>query len=76
MANQPEKELPAVFDLLKVSISKADPVQDKSQPLTGLAFSAVTGAVAAGELSGNADELATVVCTGSRYLTGGLLVKW
>ncbi len=51
MANQPEKELAAVFDLLKISISKPDPVQDKSKALTGLVFGAVTSAVAAGELS-------------------------
>ena len=30
MANQSDKELAAVFDLLKISLSKADPTLDKS----------------------------------------------
>ena len=52
MAAQSEKELAAVFDLLKISLSKADPTLDKSNALKGLVVAAVGRAEAAGELKG------------------------
>ena len=68
MADQSDKELAAVFDLLKISLSKADPTLDKSNALKGLV-------AAAGELKcGNPNQIATDVCTTLRHLTGGLLV--
>ncbi|KAL3143900.1 hypothetical protein ABBQ32_003715 [Trebouxia sp. C0010 RCD-2024] len=52
MADQSDKELAAVFDLLKISLSKADPTLDKSNALKGLVVAAVGRAEAAGELKG------------------------
>ena len=52
MANQSDKELAADFDLLKISLSKADPTLDKSHALKGLVVAAVGRAEAAGELKG------------------------
>ena len=76
MADQSEKELAAVFDLLKISLSKTDPTLDKSNALKGLVVAAVARAEAAGELkSGNTNQIATDVCITLRYLTGGLLTS-
>ena len=76
MADQSEKELAAVFDLLKISLSKTDPPLDKSNALKGLVVAAVARAEAAGELkSGNPNQIATDVCITLRYLTGGLLTS-
>ncbi|KAL0052863.1 hypothetical protein WJX82_008900 [Trebouxia sp. C0006] len=76
MADQSEKELAAVFDLLKISLSKTDPTLDKSNALKGLVVAAVARAEAAGELkSGNPNQIATDVCITLRYLTGGLLTS-
>ena len=72
MADQSEKELAAVFDLLKISLSKADPILDKSNALKGLVVAAVGRAEAAGELKGG-NQIATDVCITLRHLTGGLL---
>ncbi|KAL3161596.1 hypothetical protein ABBQ32_010456 [Trebouxia sp. C0010 RCD-2024] len=74
MADQSDKELAAVFDLLKISLSKADPTLDKSNALKGLVVAAVGRAEAAGELKGgNPNQIATDVCITLRHLTGGLL---
>ncbi|DBA90266.1 TPA: hypothetical protein ACH3X1_003558 [Trebouxia sp. C0004] len=74
MADQSDKELAAVFDLLKISLSKADPTLDKSDALKGLVVAAVGRAEAAGELKGgNLNQIATDVCITLRHLTGGLL---
>ena len=74
MADQSDKELVAVFDLLKISLSKADPTLDKSNALKGLVVAAVGRAEAAGELKGgNPNQIATGVCITLRHLTGGLL---
>ncbi|KAL3143803.1 hypothetical protein ABBQ32_003630 [Trebouxia sp. C0010 RCD-2024] len=74
MADQSDKELAAVFDLLKISLSKADPTLDKSNALKGLVVAAVGRAQAAGELKGsNPNQIATDVCITLRHLTGGLL---
>ncbi|KAL3144622.1 hypothetical protein ABBQ32_004344 [Trebouxia sp. C0010 RCD-2024] len=76
MADQSEKELAAVFDLLKISLNKTDPTLDKSNALKGLVVAAVARADAAGELkSGNPNHIATDVCITLRYLTGGLLTS-
>ena len=76
MADQPEKELAAVFDLLKISLSKTDPTLDKSNALKDLVVVAVARAEAAGELkSGKPNQIATDVCITLRYLTGGLLTS-
>ena len=53
MAAQSEKELAAVFDLLKISLGKTDPTLDKSNALKGLIVAAVGRAEAAGELKGS-----------------------
>ena len=74
MADQSNKELAAVFDLLKISLSKADPTLDKSNALKRLVVAAVGRAEAAGELKGgNPNQIATDVCITLRHLTGGLL---
>ncbi|DBA90921.1 TPA: hypothetical protein ACH3X1_016131 [Trebouxia sp. C0004] len=74
MADQSDKELAAVFDLLKISLSKADPTLDKSNALKGLVVVAVGRAKAARELNGgNPNQIATDVCITLRHLTGGLL---
>ncbi|DBB10698.1 TPA: hypothetical protein ACH3X3_007197 [Trebouxia sp. C0006] len=74
MAAQSEKELAAVFDLLKISLSKADPTLDKSNALKGLVVAAVGRAEAAGELKGgDPNNIAADVCITLRHLTGGLL---
>ena len=74
MADQSDKELAAVFDLLKISLSKADPTLDKSNALKGLVVAAVGRAEAAGELKGgNPNQIATDVCITLRHLTGRLL---
>ncbi|KAL3156256.1 hypothetical protein ABBQ32_012531 [Trebouxia sp. C0010 RCD-2024] len=74
MADRSDKELAAVFDLLKISLSKADPTLDKSNALKGLVVAAVGRAEAAGELKGgNPNQIATDVCITLRHLTGGLL---
>ncbi len=74
MADQSDKELAAVFDLLKISLSKADPTLDKSNALKGLVVAAVGRAEAAGELKGgNPNQIATDVCITLRQLAGGLL---
>ncbi|KAL3146488.1 hypothetical protein ABBQ32_000745 [Trebouxia sp. C0010 RCD-2024] len=74
MTNQSDRELAAVFGLLKISLSKADPTLDKSNALKGLVFAAVGRAEAAGELKdGNPNQIATDVCITLRHLTGGLL---
>jgi len=74
MAAQSEKELAAVFDLLKISLSKSDPTVDKSNALKGLVVAAVGRAEAAGELKGGKpNQIATDVCITLRHLTGGLL---
>ena len=74
MADQSEKELAAVFDLLKISLSKTDPTVDKSNALKGLVAAAIERAEAAGELKGgNPNQIATDVCITLRHLTGGLL---
>ena len=76
MADQSKKELAAVFDLLKISLSKTDPTLDKSNAVKGLAVAAVAGAEAAGEMkSGDPNQIATDVCITLRYLTGGLLTS-
>ncbi|DBB03021.1 TPA: hypothetical protein ACH3X1_013440 [Trebouxia sp. C0004] len=76
MAGQPEKELAAVFDLLKISLSKADPTLDKSNALKGLVVAAVGRAEAAGELKGgDPNNIAADVCITLRHLTGGLLLQ-
>jgi len=76
MADQSEKQLAAVFDLLKISLSKTDPTLDKSNALKGLVVAAVGRAEAAGELKGgNPNQIATDVCITLRYLTGGLLTS-
>jgi len=76
MADPSEKELAAVFDLLKISLSKTDPTVDKSNALKGLVVAAVGRAEAAGELKGsNPNQIATDVCITLRYLTGGLLAS-
>ena len=76
MADQSEKELAAVFDLLKILLSKTDPTLDKSNALKGLVVAAVARVEAAGELkSGNPNQIATYVCITLRYLTGGLLTS-
>ncbi|KAL3144256.1 hypothetical protein ABBQ32_004029 [Trebouxia sp. C0010 RCD-2024] len=41
MAAQSEKELAAVFDLLKISLGKTDPTLDKSNALKGLVAAAI-----------------------------------
>ena len=62
------------FDLLKISLSKADPTLDKSSALKGLVVAAVGRAEAAGELQGgNPNQIVTEVCITLRHLTGGLL---
>ncbi|KAL3142120.1 hypothetical protein ABBQ32_004738 [Trebouxia sp. C0010 RCD-2024] len=74
MADQSDRELADVFDLLKISLSKADPTLDKSNALKGLVVAAVGRAEAAGELKGgNPNQIATDVCITLRHLTGGLL---
>lgn len=74
MADRSEKELAAVFDLLKISLSKTDPTLDKSNALKGLVVAAVVRAEAAGELKGgNPNQIATDVCITLRHLTSGLL---
>ena len=74
MAAQSEKELAAGFDLLKISLSKADPTLDKSNALKGLVVAAVGRAEAAGELKGgDPNNIAAYVCITLRHLTGGLL---
>ena len=74
MADQSDKELAAVFDLLKISLSKADPTLDKSNALKELVVAAVGRAEAAGELKGgNPNQIAADVCITLRHLTGGLL---
>ena len=74
MAYQSEKELAAVFDLLKISLSKTDPILDKSNALKGLVAAAVDRAEAAGELKGgNPNQIAIDLCITLRHLTGGLL---
>ena len=50
MADQSEKKLAAVFDLLKISLNKTDPTLDKSNALKGLVVAAVARAEAAGDL--------------------------
>lgn len=50
MADKSEDDLAAVFDLLKISLSKTDPVLDVSNALKGLVVAAVWRAKAAGEL--------------------------
>ena len=47
MADQSEKQLAAVFDLLKISLGKTDPTLDKSNALKGLVVVAVARAEAA-----------------------------
>ena len=62
MADPSDKGLAAVFDLLKISLSKADPTLDKSNALKGLVVAAVGRAEAAGELKGgNPNQIATDV---------------
>jgi len=74
MADKSEKELAAVFDLLKISLGKTDPTLDKSNALKGLVVAAVGRAEAAGELKGgNPNQIATDVCITLRHLTSGLL---
>ncbi|KAL3133245.1 hypothetical protein ABBQ38_007130 [Trebouxia sp. C0009 RCD-2024] len=74
MADQSDKELAAVLDLPKISLSKADPTLDKSNALKGLVVAAVGRAEGAGELKGgNLNQIATDVCITLRHLTGGLL---
>ncbi|DBB00941.1 TPA: hypothetical protein ACH3X1_000855 [Trebouxia sp. C0004] len=74
MAAQSEKKLAALFDLLKISLSKADPTLDKSNALKGLVVAAVGRAEAAGELKGgDPNNIAADVCISLRHLTGGLL---
>ena len=74
MAAQSEKELAAVFDLLKISLGKTDPTLDKSNALKGLVVAAVGRAEAAGELKGgDPNNIAADVCITLRHLTGGLL---
>ena len=73
MANQSEKELAIVFDLLKISLTKTGPTLDKSNALKGLVVAAVGRAEVAGELKGgNPNQIATDVCITLRYLTCGL----
>ncbi|KAL3157979.1 hypothetical protein ABBQ32_012378 [Trebouxia sp. C0010 RCD-2024] len=74
MADQSDKELAAVFDLRKISLSKADPTLDKSNAFKGLVVAAVGRAEAAGELKGGKpNRIAADVCVTLRHLTGGLL---
>ena len=74
MADQSEKGLATVFDLLKISLTKTDPTLDKSNALKGLVVAAVGRAEAAGELKGgNPNQIATDVCITLRHLTGGRL---
>ena len=74
MADQSDKELAAVFDLLKISLGKTDPTLDKSNALKGLVVAAVGRAEAAGELKGgDPNNIAADVCITLRHLTGGLL---
>ena len=69
MADQSDRELAAVFDLLKISLSKADPTLDKSNALKGLVVAAVGRAEAAGEVNGgNFNQIATDVCITLRHL--------
>ena len=73
MADQSEKELAAVFDLLKVSLSKTDPTVDKSNALKGLVAAAVERAEARGELKGgNPNQIATDVCITLRHLIASI----
>ena len=74
MADQSEKELAAVFDLLKISLTKTDPTLDKSNALKGLVVAAVGRTEAAGELKGgNPNQITTDMCITLRHLTSGLL---
>ena len=74
MADQSDKELAADFDLLKISLNKADPTLDKSNALKGLVVAAAGRAEAAGEVKGgNPNQIATDVCITLRHLTGGRL---
>ena len=74
MVAQSEKELAAVFDLLKISLGKTDPTLDKSNALKGLVVAAVGRAEAARELKGgDPNNIAADVCITLRHLTGGLL---
>ena len=74
MAAQSEKDLAAVFDLLEISLSKADPTLDKSNALKGFVIAAIGRAEAAWELKGgDPNNIAADVCITLRHLTGGLL---
>ncbi|KAL3149463.1 hypothetical protein ABBQ32_002248 [Trebouxia sp. C0010 RCD-2024] len=75
--DQSEKEVAAVFDLLKISLNKTDPTLDKSNALKGLVVAEVARAEAAAveTKSGNPNQIATDVCITLRYSTGGLLTS-
>ena len=74
MADQSDKELAAVVDLRKISLSTADPTPDKSNALKWLVVVVVGRAEVAGELKGgNPNPIAKDVCITLRHLTGGLL---
>ncbi len=75
MADPVSSELAMCFDLLKISLGKADARAAKADALKSLISAAVERGLEAGELTGDPAAISSAVQTTLRFLAGNLLVN-